>query len=88
MLRPEAYGGLLHNTLMKDVVTPLPASILTNTVSISILTNTVSISILTNDSASFFLLDYNVRTRSEEMRVVHTSSATSDSLENQDNAHL
>ncbi|CAN0212860.1 unnamed protein product, partial [Laminaria digitata] len=22
VLRPEAYGGLLHNTLMKDVITP------------------------------------------------------------------
>ncbi|CAM9587810.1 unnamed protein product, partial [Laminaria digitata] len=31
MLRPEAYGGLVHNTLMKDVITPLPDSILRNT---------------------------------------------------------
>ena len=32
MLRPEAYGGLVHNTLMKNVITPLPDSILRNTV--------------------------------------------------------
>eukprot|EP00904_Undaria_pinnatifida_P002852 jgi/Undpi1/12568/HiC_scaffold_6.g02237.m1 len=32
VLRPEAYGGLVHNTLMKDVITPLPASLLKNTV--------------------------------------------------------
>eukprot|EP00904_Undaria_pinnatifida_P002853 jgi/Undpi1/12569/HiC_scaffold_6.g02238.m1 len=32
VLRPEAYGGLVHNTLMKDVITPLPDSILKNTV--------------------------------------------------------
>ncbi|CAM9233764.1 unnamed protein product, partial [Laminaria digitata] len=31
MLRPEAYGGLVHNTLMKDVITDLPDSILKNT---------------------------------------------------------
>ncbi|CAM9706578.1 unnamed protein product, partial [Laminaria digitata] len=31
MLRPEAYGGLVHNTLMKNVITPLPDSILKNT---------------------------------------------------------
>nr|AYP65252.1 vanadium-dependent bromine peroxidase [Saccharina japonica] len=31
MLRPEAYGGLVHNTLMKNVITPLPDSILRNT---------------------------------------------------------
>ncbi|CAN0361361.1 unnamed protein product, partial [Laminaria digitata] len=31
MLRPEAYGGLVHNTLRKDVITPLPDSILRNT---------------------------------------------------------
>lgn len=33
VLRPEAYGGLLHNTLKETVVTPLPASILDNVVS-------------------------------------------------------
>eukprot|EP00904_Undaria_pinnatifida_P002850 jgi/Undpi1/12566/HiC_scaffold_6.g02235.m1 len=31
MLRPEAYGGLVHNALMKYVNTPLPDSILKNT---------------------------------------------------------
>nr|CAD37191.1 vanadium-dependent bromoperoxidase 1 [Laminaria digitata] len=31
MLRPEAYGALVHNTLMRDVITPLPDSILRNT---------------------------------------------------------
>ena len=34
VLRPEAYGGLVHNTLMKDVITSLPDSILKNTVSV------------------------------------------------------
>ena len=34
VLRPEAYGGLLHNTLVGDVITPLPESILKNVVSI------------------------------------------------------
>ena len=34
MLRPEAYSGLVHNTLVKNVITPLPESILRNTVSI------------------------------------------------------
>ena len=33
MLRPEAYGGPVHNTLVKNVITPLPDSILKNTVS-------------------------------------------------------
>lgn len=32
MLRPEAYGGLVHNTLMGNVNTPLPDSLLKNTV--------------------------------------------------------
>eukprot|EP00904_Undaria_pinnatifida_P002851 jgi/Undpi1/12567/HiC_scaffold_6.g02236.m1 len=31
VLRPEAYGGLVHNTLVKTVITPLPDSILKNT---------------------------------------------------------
>eukprot|EP00904_Undaria_pinnatifida_P002849 jgi/Undpi1/12565/HiC_scaffold_6.g02234.m1 len=30
LLRPEAYGGLVHNTLMKNVFTPLPDSLLKN----------------------------------------------------------
>lgn len=33
LLRPEAYGGLVHNSLTSDVKTPLPDSILRNTVS-------------------------------------------------------
>lgn len=35
LLRPEAYGGLVHNTLMKNVFTPLPDSLLKNMVSAS-----------------------------------------------------
>eukprot|EP00904_Undaria_pinnatifida_P000009 jgi/Undpi1/10008/HiC_scaffold_28.g12462.m1 len=31
VLRPEAYGGLLHNTIVGDVVTPFPDSLLENT---------------------------------------------------------
>eukprot|EP00904_Undaria_pinnatifida_P000010 jgi/Undpi1/10009/HiC_scaffold_28.g12463.m1 len=31
VLRPEAYGGLLHNTIVGDVVTPFPDSLLGNT---------------------------------------------------------
>eukprot|EP00904_Undaria_pinnatifida_P002847 jgi/Undpi1/12563/HiC_scaffold_6.g02232.m1 len=31
VLRPEAYGGLVHNSVTGSVVTPLPASILRNT---------------------------------------------------------
>ena len=43
MLRPEAYGGLVHNTLMKNVITPLPDSILKNTVSIGQPTPAISV---------------------------------------------
>ena len=43
VLRPEAYGGLVHNTLMNNVKTPLPDSILRNTVGIRECTPSFSI---------------------------------------------
>eukprot|EP00904_Undaria_pinnatifida_P000007 jgi/Undpi1/10006/HiC_scaffold_28.g12460.m1 len=54
VLRPEAYGGLLHNTLKETVITPLPASILEN---VDLLSRVVSHNVRMNpDDEKTYLL--------------------------------